>query len=298
MKRRTGFCPLIAALTLSIAHSGLCQLGNTLENDAVNEIISARHRNRATVIRRLDDQQRHAAQQHFVRVRQASGFSDSEVLEILLLLDEPGMVEEAIEEAKNPFGRFPALLVAEAGDARWIERLVPTVMADEPFKTLQAGDAVAMPASFQNAMLILRIAGNSPDLSQEVINWAREHHRLWLKPEDVRGLVRGWWRENEQAFRSRDFKAVKPGEDLRELSAQRREETEARRYEARKQKAQARSDGVETAYVPLAQTTAQTPPGSPSADIQKSSSWLGFAIAGGCALLLALAVWMQARRAG
>jgi hypothetical protein len=265
---------------------------------SVIEMLKLRYSGRPTYIRSLSDDERAEALAYYRARAESASHIGSEIRDYLFLLGDEEEIEMAFEDYKDRLnGTRVSQLLAVSGDAKWIERMIEPVFVDEPLETIVAGDTGYEPFSLRNARDILKLAGNSPDFNSDVINWARRAPRLILDLSEIRDMVREWWTENEEAFRRKEFKAVKPGPDYTDRSAKR---AEARGW--------AFNDRLAAFFPPAPSATPNeipsTPPPAVIAQVPASTataqndSWLGFAIAGGCALLLALAVWMQARRAG
>ena len=94
-----------------------------------------------------------------------------------------------------------------------IEYLAPHMFLDEEFSTTTGTDVPTNPVSFTVSSIILKTLQDSPAFGGEVTNWARRQKSPDADSE--RAELRQWWIENKAHFEKEDYKAVKPGRDMR-----------------------------------------------------------------------------------
>lgn len=185
-----------------------------------------------------------------------------------------------------------------------IPLLAPRIFVDEPNIGVSFGDAGGYSAkSYGFASGFLRTMERSPAFSDEVRWWAKYH--FGADSEGLLQVMRGWWKENEAAFQAGDYKAVRPGRDIRTA------ELEASKAQQALRQAYAdglRAQGKDTtdpknwegyrilrpgeAAAPLPQTTpAPTTPALLSPPTASDPLGFGFIFLGGLALLLAAGLW-------
>ena len=144
-------------------------------------------------------------------VRKDSGDSSNFSDDLLVLGDE--------EEIERVMQNYPDVTMRTFRQPRLIEFMAPTMFLEEPARYLRQGDiAYAAPNSTAAALDILKIVSLSWELPDQVRSWAEEQHNLARERLDMydsaRGIMRQWWKENEQVVRKREWAAVKPGQRL------------------------------------------------------------------------------------
>ena len=92
-----------------------------------------------------------------------------------------------------------------------LKRLAPDLFRLEPL-FFDGGDVARPPLSYATATLLVQVLQNSAEFNEEVLNWARRLNAYDL--EKAREILQEWWRENEQLFKDKNYKAVKPGREM------------------------------------------------------------------------------------
>ena len=162
-----------------------------------------------------------------------------------------------------------------SGQALFIEVYAPTMFREEPFVSTP-GDTPSPPPSYFITYAIVRLLRESPQLRPEVRHWALS---LSDDEQDLpknRTILRQWWRANERHFRARNYQAVQPPADPANPSSP--------------AGAPMPPDGM-----PPAPSPPSTAPAT-SETAAKSSPLIPGLITALCAILLALAYWIMARR--
>lgn len=106
----------------------------------------------------------------------------------------------------------------ESGSPVAIEVLIPFLFKEEPLENRFVSDVEIVSISHHIAdALIPEVILRSQEFDPKVTEWANLL-RNSFKPGDRNGqlgwtreVMRQWWRENEQYFRARNYKAVRPG---------------------------------------------------------------------------------------
>ena len=93
--------------------------------------------------------------------------------------------------------------------------LAPAMLVDEPFVIRpMLGDVGSVaPKSYGLASLMLEIVAKSPAFTPEVRKWADDNRKVAIYK--TMPMIRSWWKENEQAVKAKDYRAVRPGIDMR-----------------------------------------------------------------------------------
>lgn len=143
--------------------------------------------------------------------------ASSSTLEKLMFLGDTEARDELVKHfyrtatvggGANHINAFRAM-----GDPEIITMLAPALLIVEPFQRFGT-DAFSYPVSFYAAEMMVAIAGNSSALNSDVINWARGFDPETPPGDPLREIMREWWHSNEQAFRDKNYAAVKPGRAL------------------------------------------------------------------------------------
>jgi hypothetical protein len=171
--------------------------------------------------------------------------------------------------------------LAAMQNPRVITMVAPEFYRDEPM-SMGASDVIVIPVSYRAAELAVKVLAETPAFHEHTQTWAQSLRGLTFT--EVRQLIRPWWKENERFFREKNYKAVRPGPPPpRDPYAE------------------------EKAVVVAPPSTLQSPnasalPSSPTPlpaerpVASSGTSWLGYAVAGALALLLAAAIFLSTRR--
>lgn len=202
---------------------------------------------------------------------------------LLVELGDEAMIEKyAREKFRGDGVATVRLLFAKSGSPKAVEALVPHLLKEEPYERY-GGDVPSVPISFFAAAAIPMTLGNSPSFGPEVIQWAQRinHPGGHIEYPEIREVMRDWWRANEHHFKAKDYKAVQPGREPKVIPPPEPIEVVT---------APAETPAPAASGPPKTVTT--TIPRQPKLD----ASWLGFAIDGGCAVLLAAGLAFVARQ--
>jgi hypothetical protein len=136
-----------------------------------------------------------------------------------LLLRHPEAVNENLSTVLEADVASPAfseaysdLLLAANPDT--IISLAPRMFVDEPFVHIFVGSDVgaAVPKSYAFSTGIMRFFEASNAFDDDVRAWAKASQ--FADAESSRQEMRQWFKDNEDAFRTKDYGAVKPGQDI------------------------------------------------------------------------------------
>jgi len=97
------------------------------------------------------------------------------------------------------------LVFADANNPHIIEMFIPFLFKDEAITNQRP-----LPMWWTAMLLIVYILRDASQFSPEVHAWARDVNCYSRKMES-QTLVRQWWLANRDAFRKKDYAAVKPG---------------------------------------------------------------------------------------
>jgi len=144
--------------------------------------------------------------------------SDFVELTLFRLEDEQTVsrkLQAFIEYQDSPLGNYDApdfLLLASSRDPSLILPLAAELFKGEPQDedARPKGDVAELSKLAMTGWVIRGIAADSPAFSPQVITWARELEPYYGEKSFI-PVLRDWWKENESAFRSGDFKSVNPG---------------------------------------------------------------------------------------
>jgi len=80
-------------------------------------------------------------------------------------------------------------------------------------------DLPTLPLSYRACQVIELLLADSPSFSKEVNEWATRNFKYdprlhFVSMPERRASLRKWWKENEHFFKSKDYKSVKPGDEL------------------------------------------------------------------------------------
>ncbi len=142
-----------------------------------------------------------------------------QILEILYYLGDTAARDELVRnyyrDGTDSRTAMQSSTFSAAGDPELVPMLAPALLCPEPYRRF-GDDAFTYPLSFQTAPTVIGIIRNSPAFSADVINWARRFPKSDTPPtEELREIVREWWRAHEPFFREKNYKAVQPGRDLK-----------------------------------------------------------------------------------
>ena len=175
----------------------------------------------------------------------------------------------------------PGWQLARAGNPILLPDIAPVLFVEEEMRNIGSEDNWILPPSYTMATTILKTLGYSPLFNGEVINWARRLQGETPTPE-VRGIMRDWWKENEQLILQENYKAVNPGRDLANPAVVTKIVTVPIDAPPSSGPAPATFEPAKT------EPLREPPPVAASARKPESSPWLAFLIFGGCIALLAI----------
>ncbi len=162
-------------------------------------------RSRAVEGMSLDEKQKLIAEMR-VAAQNESSSNHMITAAMATLGDEPSLqrlVREFLEDdAQSPY------LLGPMRNPRIIEMVAPEFFREEPMR-MEIGDIIVVPRSYRAAELAAELLADSPAFNGEVINWGRTVRALTFT--ERRDLIRPWWKENENFFREKAYKAVQPG---------------------------------------------------------------------------------------
>lgn len=191
--------------------------------------------------------------------------------QLLQVGDEP-TIERYIKEFEYTGMNMTGFPIA-SGQARFIETFAPAMFREEPL-VFSGGDTPgAAPLSYGVTCNIIQLLRESPQLSPEVRHWALSLNPDYL--EKNRTLLRKWWKENERRFKEHDYLAVKTPQEQSPPSL------------LPDNPAPSANDNRPALPAPAAATPATVP---------EQSSLPAILITTLCAMLLAVAFWLAARR--
>lgn len=133
------------------------------------------------------------------------GDFDSIYLYILFLLGDP--IERKREVTKFRDSPWRDGTLAKLGEPWVIEEVAPDMFREEVIPLF--GEIPNLPLSYGAAALIIANLQRATIYPEEVLQWAKK-----TSPYDqpaILGVMRDWWRENEQFFNEKKYHLVKPG---------------------------------------------------------------------------------------
>lgn len=95
------------------------------------------------------------------------------------------------------------------GGPALIEALAKRIFRAEPFE-IGGSDSAYFPPSHNAAVGMLATLRHAPQFDLSVRRWALEFENA-PSGDEVRAIVREWWRENEPLFKAQRYSEVKPG---------------------------------------------------------------------------------------
>jgi len=215
----------------------------------------------------------------------------------LAMLADPEMMDRWLRNAKEaPAGSAelkPAMSsLALAAKPELVVEIAPFIMTGEPVTVTYVDDTRSDPSKNLIAgYVMLKIIERSPAFDAQTRKWAQDQTQADLR--DVLKILPQWWKENEAHFVAKDYKAVKPGEDIynpaMEKSRQQSAEMRAREAEVNAKKA-----AVAAAQTTLAAKT--NPPKTERAE-EKGTTVLTYVIIGSVVLALAGGLWLYSHSA-
>lgn len=227
----------------------------------------------------------------------------SEVFQILLQLgDERGMqlagetlrTEPELRESDLRSSQF-ARDIGRAAQPAVLPYIAPLLFLNETPESdvtvpydIPTGDKI----SFQAADIVQRVVEAAEAIPWEVKEWSRQLGRSRFTREEYREILREWWKANEEAFRRKDYAAVRPGLELSETET-------------------AAAEPAPPTSPALPEPTWEPPPIAPASPPVPSKeialpiattpsgqqSWWGFVAAAAFALVLAGLLFFGSRRA-
>jgi hypothetical protein len=135
----------------------------------------------------------------------------------LLKFGDPEVVAETVSQTfQSDPNRFDTALekLMDAALPEAIPMLAPALFVNEPFRLTSVGDAGSViPRSYRYASAIITIMAKSQVFTDDVRDWATNHRKANI--EKLLPVVCEWWKENDSAIRARNYRAVRPGRDIR-----------------------------------------------------------------------------------
>lgn len=147
-----------------------------------------------------------------VRGTSAEGFW----IKSLIVLADEDTIRSSIQNEGDVRRRSRDLI--SSGSPVAIEVLIPFLFKEEPLVNKMSSDVQITSISHYVAEAIVpEITMRSRAFDPKVVEWAKLI-RTGFKPGDADGrlrwcrdVMRQWWRENEQLFRTKNYKAIRPG---------------------------------------------------------------------------------------
>jgi hypothetical protein len=212
----------------------------------------------------------------------------------LAMLADPELMGSWMRDAKeapaDSYDLEPAMRnLALAAKPDLVIEIAPFIMTGEPVTTTYVSDTRTLVS--KNAIAgytMLKIIERSPAFDAQTRKWAQDQRQANATP--LLNMLPQWWKENEAHFVAKNYKAVKPGEDIYNpaMEKSRQEYAEMR---AREAEMNATEKAAATARAAIVAST------KPADRKTVVATVLPYTIIGVMILLLAGGLWLYGRSA-
>ena len=211
----------------------------------------------------------------------------------LAMLADPELMPGWIRDAKQAPAGSEELGSAVRGivlaaKPELVVELAPFIMTGEPVTSTYVDDTRSYTTKNVTAGHgMLAIIKNSPAFDGQIRKWAQD--QLKAPAELLLKMLPQWWKDNEAHFIAKDYKSVKPGEDIYNPVMENARRAHAE-WNARKAEVNGRKAGT-----PQATLAAGAVPPSQTGTPEKDGTTLTYALIGGSFILLAVGLWLYSR---
>jgi hypothetical protein len=216
----------------------------------------------------------------------------------LAMLADPQLMDRWLHDAKEALpGSYELDMamnsLALAAKPEVVIQLAPLILTGEPVTVVYISDTErAVSKNFTAGYAILSIIERSPAFDGQTRKWAQDQRQA--DGRKLMMMLPQWWKENEAHFVAKDYKAVKPGEDIYNPAVERARQWHAE-YKAKEAASKAEETAAAAARTTVVASTNPAKPSNPERVGEKGVAVLPYVITGVFVLVLAGGLWLYSR---